>query len=174
MDGSTHGPKPVFCQITGVDITKFPKFHLTNPQLGGMSERTTTFLHLTWKTRILFTHRWKIPHRYRSINWPRCFGTFSTLTGMEIVAFWNDWKTLMEIFHCIRFRFMDQKIWPTLPAIWQPQLKHWLIKHMQWLQWRIWMTNFLFLAMWMWIWMWSSLRFETPAFSLRHPWSGHL
>ena len=134
MDGSTHGPKRVFCRITGVDITKFPKFLLSKTQLGGISKRTTTSPHQTWKTRTLSMRRWKIPHRYRSTNWLRFFGTFSTLTGMEIVASWSDWKTLMKIFHDIRFRSLDQKIWPTLPATWQLQLKHWPIKHMLWLQ----------------------------------------
>ena len=127
MAGLTHGPKRISCQITGAGITKSPKFILIKTQLGGTSKRPTMsqlIVHQTWMTRILSTRRWKIPHQCRSINWLRSSGTFSTLTGMEIVASWNDWKTLMKIFQDIRFRSMDQKIWPTLLAIWQLQLKH--------------------------------------------------
>ena len=127
MDGLTHGPKRIFCQTTGVDTIKFQKFISITPQRGGTLMIPTmppSTKYQTWMTRTPSTHRWKTLRQCRSINWLHSFGTFSTLTGMEIEASWNDWKTLMKIFHDILFRYMDRKIWPTLPIIWQRLLRH--------------------------------------------------
>ena len=127
MAGLTHGPKRISCQTIGAGIIKSPKFIHITPQLGGTSKRPTMpqpIVHQIWMTQIPFTRRWKIPHPCKSINWLRSFGTFSTLTGMEIGASWNDWKIPKKIFQDIRFRSMDQRIWPTLLVIWQLQLKH--------------------------------------------------
>ena len=127
MDGLTHGPRRISCQTTGAGIIKSQKFINTTPHLGGTSKRPTmpqTTMYQTWKTQTPSTRRWKIPRQYRSINWLRCFGTFSTLTGMAIEASGNDWKMPTKIFQDIRFRFMDRKIWPTLLVIWQLPLRH--------------------------------------------------
>ena len=126
-DELTHGPKRICCPTIGAGTTKSQKFISITPRIGGTS-RIPTMPHSKtyqiWMTQTPSTHRWKIPRQCKSINWLRFFGTFSTLTGMEIEASWNDWKTLMKIFPDILFRFSDRKIWPTLPVIWQQPLRH--------------------------------------------------
>ena len=137
MDGLIHGPNRICWPIIGAGITRFQKSIRIKPQLGGTLKRPTMLqpiVYQIWTTQTPSMRRWKIPHPCKFINWPRSFGTFSTLTGMEIEAFWNDWKIPKKIFPDIRSRSMDQKIWPTLLVIWQLQLKHWQIKHMRWLQ----------------------------------------
>ena len=127
MAGSTHGPKRIYWPTTGAGITKSQKSIQIRPQLGGTPKRPTMprpIVHQIWTTQTPSMRRWKIPHQCRSTNWPRSFGTFSTLTGMEIEASWNDWKIPKKIFPDIRSRSMDPRTWPTLLVIWQLQLKH--------------------------------------------------
>ena len=125
MDGFTHGPKQTISPITGVGTTISQRFASKAPLLGGTSKTPTTTHPTTtraWMKRTPSTHRWKILPRCRSTNWLRSSGIFSTLTGMETELSWNDWKLLMKILKGIRFRFLDLKIWPTLPVIWRRPL----------------------------------------------------
>ena len=134
-DGLTPGPNRIISPITGVVTSIFQKFASIDPPPGGTLKRLRID-HQTmtpaWTIRIRSTHKWKTLPLCRSINLPLSFGTFSTLTGMEIAPSWNDWKLLMKILHGILFRFLDLEIWPTLPVIWRKLPIRWPIRPMKW------------------------------------------